>query len=319
MINRVLIRLKVLQILYSVYKGMRIGCENEEAGAESKNVAEATKTLLFSLDKTYDLYLYLLSLIVLLTDKAKKNLAHAKGERGLVRMSDNKFAAQLSANVKLKNFIETHDMEVLKPAIKDLFDAIKESEAYSTYSSSSDETYDADKEFWRQIFKTVISDSDSLGHELEELSIFWNDDAEVVVSFVIKTIKQCEETDGEDCNFMPMFKDEEDKRYACDLLKYAIEGECEYKELISAHSKNWENDRIAFMDILIMQVALAEIIHFPSIPVSVSINEYLEIAKAYSTEKSSNFINGVLDSVVETLRSENKLLKAAQFTKNFSN
>jgi N utilization substance protein B len=159
--------------------------------------------------------------------------------------------------------------------------------------------------------RRVIPECELLGKELEDVSIYWNDDADIVLSFVGKTIRQFEESAGEGYPLLPKFKDAEDEKFALSLFKNAIYNANDYKELIVKHTQNWEADRIAFLDTLIMQTALAEICSFPSIPVNVSMNEYLDLAKYYSTPRSSNFINGVLDAIVKELQEQKKITKVA--------
>ena len=143
----------------------------------------------------------------------------------------------------------------------------------------------------------------------EDQSLYWNDDKEIVDTFVLKTIKRFEEGNGENQPLLPEFKDEEDQEFASRLFRRTIMNEEYYRHLISSNTKNWDLDRVAFMDVIIMQIALAEILSFPNIPVSVSLNEYVEIAKLYSTQRSGSFINGTLDGIVKTLKRDNKLTK----------
>ena len=144
---------------------------------------------------------------------------------------------------------------------------------------------------------------------LEEKSLYWNDDKEIVDTFVLKTIKRFEEQNGANQELLPEFKDEEDKDFARRLFRRAILNADYYRHLISEHTRNWELYRVAFMDVVVMQIALAEILSFPNIPISVSLNEYVDIAKLYSTPKSGAFINGTLDGIVKKLQKENKLTK----------
>ena len=157
--------------------------------------------------------------------------------------------------------------------------------------------------------------NESLDNSIEDQSIFWTDDVEIVISFIIKTIKRFDKESGADQELLPMFKDEEDAEFARKLLHGVLKNGKSYRSIIDEHTQNWELDRIAFMDILIMEVALSELMDFPTIPVNVTLNEYIEIAKNYSTDKSGTFINGVLDNVVGQLKKENKLIKVVMFTK----
>ncbi|MBR4839969.1 MAG: transcription antitermination factor NusB [Paludibacteraceae bacterium] len=311
MINRVLIRIKVIQILYSFYKG------------EGKDVANAEKELFFSLEKTYEMYFYLLMLVNEITAYAAKRIEREKNKflateaekKQSLKFVQNKFAQQLANNQTLNQFKKDHNLswEQHDFLFEELYSKILETEAYQNYMADADCSYAKDKDLWRALFKGVISDSETLGHEFEEMSIYWNDDAEVVVSFVMKTIKQFEESNAENQELISMFKDDEDRKYAYDLLRYALYNANDYKDMIFRNAKNWDPDRIAFMDVVIMQTAISEICNFPSIPVNVTMNEFIEISKSYSTPKSSTFINGILDSVVKELRASNKLVKAVSF------
>ena len=144
---------------------------------------------------------------------------------------------------------------------------------------------------------------------LEDQSLYWNDDKEIVDTFVLKTIKRFDPKNGDRQELLPEFKDEDDKDFARRLFRRAILNADYYRHLISQHSRNWDLNRVAVMDVIIMQIALAEILSFPNIPVNVSLNEYVEIAKLYSTPKSGAFINGTLDGIVKQLKQESKLTK----------
>ena len=180
---------------------------------------------------------------------------------------------------------------------------------YKDYMASDDDSYEADRELWRKLYKTYIFNNDSLDQVLEDQSLYWNDDKEIVDTFVLKTIKRFDEKKGANQELLPEFKDDEDQEFARRLFRRTILNSDYYRHLISENTKNWDLDRIAFMDIIIMQTALAEILSFPNIPVSVSLNEYVEIAKLYSTSKSGSFINGTLDGIVNQLKKEGKLTK----------
>lgn len=244
-----------------------------------------------------------------------KFLATPEEKSHSLKFVQNKFAQQLASNSIMTQYKKDHSLswENREFLIEELYAKILESEAYQAYMSDEESSYAKDKELWRTIFKTVISDSETLGHEFEEMSIYWNDDAAVVMSFVIKTIRMFEEENGSQQELMRMFKDEEDRKYAYDLLRFALFNKKEYEEMIARNAKNWETDRLAFMDVVIMQAAIAEFCNFPSIPVNVTMNEFIEISKTYSTSKSGTFVNGILDSVVKELRAGNKLVKAVSF------
>ena len=193
--------------------------------------------------------------------------------------------------------------------VKGLYEEIVASDIYKEYMASSDKSYEVDRELWRKIYKTYIFGNEALDVLLEDQSLYWNDDKEIVDTFVLKTIKRFEEKNGANQELLPEFKDDEDQEFARRLFRRAILNSDYYRHLISENTRNWDLDRVAFMDVIIMQCALAEILSFPNIPVSVSLNEYVDIAKVYSTSKSGSFVNGTLDGIVKELKKEGKLAK----------
>ncbi|WP_455593413.1 transcription antitermination factor NusB [Bacteroides sp.] len=307
MINRVLIRLKIIQIVYAYYQN------------GSKNLDSSEKELFFSLSKAYDLYNYLLMLMIALTEFAQKRIDAAKAKLSPtaeelypnMKFVNNKFISQLDVNKQLLEFISNQKRTWANDQdfIKELLDKITESDIYKEYMASTDDSYEADREFWRKIYKSIIFNNEALDQVLEDQSLYWNDDKEIVDTFVLKTIKRFDEKNGANQELLPEFKDDEDQEFARRLFRRAILNGDYYRHLISENTKNWDLDRVAFMDVIIMQCALAEILSFPNIPVSVSLNEYVEIAKLYSTAKSGGFINGTLDGIVSQLKKEGKLAK----------
>jgi N utilization substance protein B len=190
-----------------------------------------------------------------------------------------------------------------------MLDRIEGSEIYKEYMSSEVSSYEEDKELWRKLYKAFVFDNEELDALLEEQSLYWNDDKSIVDTFVLKTIKRFEEENGAAQQLLPEYKDVADMEFARSLFRNAIAKADTYRELMSQSSKNWDMSRLAFMDVVIMQVALAEVMTFGDIPLSVTLNEYVEIAKHYSTVKSGSFVNGLLDSITKKLRSENKIDK----------
>ena len=307
MINRVLIRLKIVQIIYAYYQN----------GGENLDTAE--KELFFSLSKAYDLYNYLLLLMVEVTKQANKKLNAAKNKLiptkeelfPNTKFVENRFIAQLEVNKQLLDFAgnQKKTWENEADFVKSLCEQIMESDIYKEYMASETSSYEEDREVWRKIYKKIIFNNAELDQVLEDQSLYWNDDKEIVDTFVLKTIKRFEEKNGAKQELLPEFKDDEDQDFARRLFRRAILNSDYYRHLISENTKNWDLDRVAFMDVIIMQIALAEVLSFPNIPVSVSLNEYVEIAKLYSTPKSGGFINGTLDGIVNQLKKENKLTK----------
>ncbi len=308
MINRILIRLKVVQLVYAFYLN------------GNDNLEKAVKELNFSLSKAYELYNYLLLLMVAVTryatekvmKKEKVNLVTHNDEPINHKFIDNRFILQLEQNTSLKEYVESQhlDWTANEDYLKYLYELIVESDYYKDYMSSPDSSYQADRELWRKIYKNIIAKDERLDDLLEEKSLYWNDDRTTVDTFVLKSIKRFEEREKSNQELLPDFKDEEDREYAQRLFRNSILKEDEYRSLIMQNVKNWEFDRLAFMDVVIMQVALAELMSFPNIPLSVTINEFVEIAKCYSTPKSGSYVNGIIDVVAKKLQKENKILKA---------
>ena len=307
MISRRIIRTKVLQVLYAYYSKDEHSIDNTE------------KELFFCIQKSYDLYHYLFLLIIEIADYAEGRIELKRNkfqptEEDLhpnTKFITNLFIQQLRDNRQLKVYLEQKKLTWVNhpDLIKDLYLFLTESEIYSEYMNSRNRSYFEDRKFIEKVFNKIILVSEDLYMVLEEQSIYWNDDVEFVVSMIIKTIKRFNENSESDQPLMPMYKDLEDKDFTKDLFRKAIINHDELRELIKEHSKNWDVDRIAFMDVLIMQLAITEFLYFPSIPTKVSMNEYIELSKFYSTEKSRNFINGILDKTLKDLKNEGKIKK----------
>lgn len=307
MINRVLIRIKAVQMLYAYYQ------------SGNKDLVKAEKEFFYSLEKAYELYHYLLQLILAVTqyarlriDTARNKYLPSEEERNPnTRFIDNRFAAQLAENNSLNTYINNSGMSWVnhEAFVKLVYDQLVNQDFYQEYMQAPDVTYDDDKELWRKVFKRLLLPSDDLCDVLEEQSIYWNDDLEIVITFVMKTIKRFDVSKGADMELLPMYKDESDKVYASTLFRGAILHGDQYRALIDEAAKNWELERLALMDLYILQMALAEIMEVEGVPVNVSLNEYIDIAKVYSTQKSGMFVNGILDQMVNTLREQNKLFK----------
>ncbi len=307
MINRNLIRIRIVQIVYSWYQN------------KDKDLRSLEKELLYGLRRSYDLYYYLLLLIIEITKayeakietRRNKLLPTKEDLNPNVKLLNNAFFKQLEQNRQLIKYLNDYPMswDDHDSFIKKLLEDILDSSIYQNYLADSNSSYDADKEFWRQIFKEFIYNNETLDEILEDESIYWNDDIETVQSFTLKTIRQFSESEGEDHKLLPMFRTHEDKTFALKLLHNTILDETKYRELIEKHTDKWDFERIAFMDLIIMQVAIAEIFTFDDIPTNVSMNEYIELSKAYSTPKSGLFINGVLDAIVSSLKRDNIIFK----------
>lgn len=307
MINREIIRLKVVQITYAYYQN------------GGKKIDTAEKELFFSLAKAYDLYNYLLTLMVEINRIAERAVETAQsrynrikvGEPPSTKFIDNRFIMQLEVNKQLLDFRENQKKSWVNEEdfVRSLYKQIIETDYYKEYMASAESSYAQDRELWRKIYKNVICNNEELDSLLEGMSLYWNDDKYIVDTFVLKTIKRFDEAKGADQELLPEFKDEEDREFAHRLFRNTLLNAEYYRKLISDNTKNWEFNRIALMDLLIMQIALAEILTFPNIPLNVSLNEYVDIAKIYSTPRSGAYVNGLLDAVSKKLIAEKKLEK----------
>lgn len=190
-----------------------------------------------------------------------------------------------------------------------MYHLITGSSIYKEYIDAPEDNYDTDREFWRKVYRTLIQDNSDLDALLEEQSLYWNDDKEVVDTFVIKTIKRFEEKKQSRQEPLPEYSNDDDKDYAQKLFRATIMNADEYQRYMTEASRNWDFSRLAYMDIVIMQIAIAEMMTFPSIPVSVSINEFVEISKIYSTPRSGGYINGMLDAIAHHLIETGRLIK----------
>lgn len=310
MINRELIRLKVVQLVYAYYQN------------DGRTLDVAEKELAFSLQKAYDLYEYLLSLLVEVKKHAERKEAvrEARQKRtGNVvggvspdkQFAENKFLKQLEINKELIDFRENRkgQWDEESAFVKKLYAKFTESDVFRFYIDKEDFSYEADREIVRKLYKTYICNNDDFDALLEDHSLYWNDDKQIVDSFVLKTIKRFSESSDADQELLPVYAADEDREFAVRLFRTSLERGPELRDLIRRHTKNWEFNRLAFMDVIIMQIALAEILTFDSIPLNVTFNEYLDIAKVYSTPRSSSYINGMLDGIVKYLYKEGRITK----------
>lgn len=309
MINRKLIRVKIVQLTYAYYQN----------GHHNMDTAE--KELLFSLSKAYDLYNYLLGLIVAITQEERRrvDIATRRAEREGTeapsqRFAFNKFATQLEENKQLNLFMEDKKMswENDVEAVRKLCDQIERSPLYQEYMMSDAEDYETDRELWRRIYRTLIQGNEDLDAILEEKGLYWNDDKEIVDTFVLKTIKRFDPANKADQELLPEYDDTEDREYALKLFRSTILNADTYQRYMSETSRNWNFSRLAYMDVVLMQIAIAEMLTFPNIPISVTINEYVDLAKLYSTPKSGGYINGMLDAIARHLVNTGRLLKPMQ-------
>lgn len=309
MITRILIRIKVVQMLYSYL-----------LTKEGRTMKDAKKELAKSLDKAYELYISMLVFMIDMTDYHDRKLDMAKHKylptehdmNPNTRFADNAFIAKLRENEDLKAFladnpISWHDDIIF---MKLMHDKIVNSEVYKEYMEAETSDYVSDCNFWREILKKVVFVDDELQEMLESKSVYWNDDLNVMGTFVIKTIKQFANK-PESATIQPKYKDEEDSEYGERLFDCAVKENEENNSIIDRFVQKdlWDVERIAFMDRVVLSVALSEVKNFDSIPTKVSMNEFIEIAKFYSTPKSGQFINGILNSAINYLKDSGRITK----------
>ncbi len=306
MINRKLIRIKTVQVVYSY-------CLNESHRPE-----DGENILLSSLGTAYDLYNTLLTLMVEISRLALRayEVQCTKAKRlGLPEPSrkfvDNRFMLQLEGNRQLQENRQSQrlDWSNEEEFVRTIYNRVVESDFYREYMDSSESSYEEDRELWRKIYRYVIVDNDEIDSLLEDVNIYWNDDRFIIDTFVLKTINRFSADSGDDHPLLPEFRADEDLDFARKLVLQALRGADYYYSLIAQNTRGWDLDRVPLMDRVIMQVALAEITSFSTIPLSVSINEYIEIAKSYSTPNSARYINATLDSISKKLIAEHKLNK----------
>ncbi len=310
MISRRIIRTKVLQVLYAFYT------------SPERSINQTEKELFFSIQKTYDLYHHLFQLVVEIADHANsiielRKKKHFPTEEDLnpnTRFISNHLIYQLRNNkALLKNLEQSKLSWSNEPElIKRLYTELVNSEFYTEYMSKAERTYADDKKVIELLFAEIILQSEELFSILEEESIYWNDDIDFVISMIIKTIKKLKEISNENSSLMPLFKDDEDEEFTKNLFRKCVVNHDELKKVVEQHTENWDVERIAFLDNLIMEMAISEFLYFPSIPTKVSLNEYIELSKYYSTAKSRNFINGILDKALKGLKKEERILKAGR-------
>ena len=285
------------------------------------SLVDANRGLAASLDKSYELYMSLLQLMVDLTDMRNRQLDEAKHKylpshddlNPNMKFVENKFIELLRENpnfVAYKNEtpVDWTDNDVM---LRRLLDKIIESPAYNNYMESKETSFAADCELWIHLFKNVILESDELAEAMESMSVYWNDDLAIMGSFALKTIKSYATAGGTQVRLSPKYKDEEDRRFGPMLFEAVIRNQDEYRALIDEClvGSTWDPERLAFMDIVILETAIAELIKFDSVPTLVTVNEYTEIANYYSTAKSGIFITGMLYSIISNLKNRKIIVK----------
>jgi len=312
MLNRRQLRIKVMQALYAYF----------QVGNTDLNKGE--KELIGSIWKVYDLYIHLLVLLIELQFQEEKYQAEGKNKRlptaedlnPNTRFVDNSLIRLLQENTQLRRELNNRKVswQVEDELVRKLLFQIRQGETYQNYLIQSDNSFEAQAQFLIALCKNELSNFELLDDYFEAKSIYWADDMRVAMSSLIKTLEGLKpQTMASDIILLPLFKEpEEDQQFATHLYRKTILQTDEFEALIADKTTNWEVERIAMMDILLMKMALTEILQFESIPVKVTLNEYIEISKLYSSPKSKVFINGILDKLVQEFKSANKIQKTGR-------
>lgn len=307
MINRLLIRIKTVQLVYAFMQGSIDKLNSNEQMAQS-------------LESSYQLYNYLLGLVVKLTEyrqtqleAARKKFMPTQEERfPNVRFAENRVARCIAEKSEILDYCEKHSLlsDFDTEMYRGLLEEIEKLPGYKKFMTQREQpTLDDEKELWKDIFAEVISRNAMLDATLESRNIYWNDDLATVMQFVVKAINKLD-PEKDQMSVAPMFDRNDDSKFARDLYNYALEDAHENLLLIDKNADNWQVDRMALMDKVIMVCALAEIKHFPEIAIRISMNEYIELAKHYCAPDSARFVNGILDKIIKQWKKDGVIFKA---------
>jgi len=309
MLNRRFLRVKVLQALYGFFSG------------SYDEMQKGEKEMMKSIDRVFELYIYVLDLLSEIFEIARSDIEMGKQKRVPTREDldpnlkfvNNRALAILESNEELTRLRERYRVN-WKDEFENnrkLYRRLKESEFYSNYMSNRDNDFEEDQRFLKKFFEEYVGDYQQVVAFLEEKSIYWTNDLEAVNVAVSKTIKSLKrDAKAYDHILSPLLKDEaDDKEFVKTLYRKCILFNDEYAEMISAKTQNWEAERIAHMDMLLMKMAITEFEHLSTVPTKVTINEYIELAKAFSTMKSRSFVNGLLDKVLIDLKDKGRAKK----------
>lgn len=306
-----MVRTRVIQTLFAYYK---------DGG---KTPTTARKELIRSYSDTYSLYFMLLDFANELTAYAQSvieeninraRIQHLDFEPNR-RFTQNRWAETVFQSDEVRNYMNNQKLawDAGHNAIAAVYRQLTECQFYRDYMEAETTDFDADKALWRKIYTELLADNEDILAALEDLEIAldtanWTTDMNVVLSYIVKTVKRTKE--AEPLPILPMFDSEEELKFGQDLLQYALSSKTEADALINSHLKNWDADRVAYMDRIILQTAIAEILYFPNIALEVSLNEYIEAAKEYSSDRSHIFINGVLNEILQEKKRDGSLMKA---------
>jgi len=308
MISRRLLRIKVLQILYSYFQ------------KEERSIQVSEKELFYSINKTHELYSYLILLILDIVDYAESRIDLARQKlipnyndiNPNTRFIDNKLIKSLRDDASLNDYIKANKISWVNYSelVRNIFRSFNRSDVYLDYMQKEKCSFIDDRKIIIDLITGEFVNNELLLHILEEKSIYWNDDIDFVLNTMVKIFHKAKlDNSG---SLPPIFKNSEDKDFAKDLFRKVITNYKDNMALIDKYTSNWDIDRLAYMDNIIMHLALTEVVEFNSIPIKVSLNEYIEITKYYSTKKSNVFINGILDKIIHSLKGENKINKTGR-------
>ena len=309
MLSRRVLRTKVVKAVYA-----HTQCENMTPVASEKN-------LILSIDSAYDLYFHLLALVPEIAEYAAERIRIGENKKLPTyedlhpnrKFVENKVIARLVEDENLRIEISNRKLSWKnnRDLIVALYNALIRQPFYQKYMASEERTFRQDAQLVSDIYMTMLEEFEPLERALEEQSILWNDDLGFLLTMVSRTILSMREKQ-EEIKLMPQFKSDEDLDYAKKLLRYAIAGYERISLLLDGSMKNWDIERVALMDQIILVTAIAEAENFPTIPARVTMNEYIDIAKCYSTESSGGFINGILDKIISQLTAEGKIVKTGK-------
>ena len=306
MLSRRQLRIKVLQALYSFYQ------------SEKSDLGAAERELYRSIDKLYELYVFLLLLLkelgeADLQDSEELHQKHFPKEDELKaknRLHQVSFIVNLSTDIKFLSEIKSLNLSWQKEneLVKKIFMEIKKSNEYRNFLMNKAEV--SEKDFLTGIVKSFIEQSEPLKNYIEENNIYWIEDFTFICHVLLKTIKDFYQS--QKLKLISLYKDEDDKKYVRELFSKTILNDKEYEEAIATKTQNWEVERIAMIDMILLKMAMAELVSFPGIPVKVTINEYIDISKDYSTPKSRQFINGIIDKLADEYKKSGKIVKTGR-------
>ena len=309
MLSRRLLRLKVVKSLYAHIK------------SESDNLQASEKSLVLSIDKTYELYIQMLGLIVDVARYAEERQEIARQKKLPTyedlnpnrKFVDNAVVRLIAQSDSVNDYLAARKLSWAQypELIKTLFAQLEQSDYYKKYMTSQEHSFREDLALVTEFYTRELEESEVLENAIDEMSILWNDDLGFALIMVTRTLSNMRPSHVE-VKVLPKFKSIEDLDFARELFAKTAVNFDTYQEEIEKYTRNWDVERIAFMDNLIMAAAMAELITFPSIPVKVTLDEYIEIAKFYSTQGSSTFINGILDKIVASLNEQGKINKSGR-------